>query len=53
MPRKPIVSGYPCKVACLLCDPAPVFLTLDQLAEHYVREHPISKMAPSLRVVEQ
>jgi len=49
-----VTSGYPCRVACLLCDPVPVFDFLDQLAEHYVREHPISVLVPrrrSLRVV--
>jgi hypothetical protein len=50
-------SGYPCRLACLLCDPAPVLDTLDQVAEHYIREHPISVMVPlaerPLRVVEQ
>jgi hypothetical protein len=50
-------AGYPCRVACLLCDPAPVFDSLDQVAEHYIREHPISTLVPqsvkALRVVEQ
>lgn len=43
------VGGYPCRVACLLCDPAPVLETLDQLALHYIRAHPLLKT--SVRVV--
>lgn len=49
-------GGYPCLVQCLMCLGAPTFTTLDQLAEHYIREHPISKALPparSLRVVER
>lgn len=48
-------GGYPCLVRCLLCGSAPLFLTLDQLAEHYIRVHPISTLVParSLRVVER
>lgn len=44
-------SGYPCRVACLLCDPSPVFESLDQLAEHYIKVHPL--LPRSIRVVEQ
>jgi hypothetical protein len=46
-------GGYPCLVQCLLCLEAPTFVTLDQLAEHYIRTHPISVVVPprSLRVV--
>lgn len=40
------IGGYPCRVACLWCDPAPVFDFLDRLAEHYIREHPISVLVP-------
>jgi hypothetical protein len=48
-------GGYPCLVRCLLCPAAAAFVTLDQLAEHYVRVHPISDLIParSLRVVER
>lgn len=57
MPGSKQTSGYPCHVACLWHHPAPVFLTLDELAKHYIREHPISVLVPparrSLRVVER
>lgn len=48
-------GGYPCLVRCLLCPAAQLFETLDKLAEHYVRVHPISVLVPSrsLRVVER
>ena len=44
-----VQCGYPCRVACLLCDPAPVFETLDRLAEHYIKVHPVPR---SIRVVQ-
>jgi hypothetical protein len=50
MPGDRLVSGYPCRVACLWCDPAPVFDFLDQLAEHYIREHPISVLVPGRKL---
>ena len=48
-------SGYPCRLACLLCDPAPVLDTLDEVARHYIRVHPISVLVPvrKLRAVKR